>query len=133
MDTSFKILVTAGALVLAYGFLLGIPMAQARMKAAAAPRQLVNNHLEALIGGAVLIALAVAIDFSTLSTGLETTAAWLLSIAVGLAVVGGTLNWLQRVDDAFASRSPGFYLQSLSGPLNLAGIGLVVMGVLKAL
>jgi hypothetical protein len=133
VETSVKILIVAGMFSVSYGMLLGIPLAQARMKSPTAPRQLVNAHLEALIQGAVLLGLAVAAGFSTLPRGLEITAAFLLAIGGGLASAGGTANWLQAVDDAFAAKSPGWALQSLSGPLTVAGALLLLVGVLKAL
>ena len=133
METSFKILLLAGMLSLTYGFLLGIPMAQARMKAPSAPRHLVNVHLEALIQGAALLGLSLAASFSTLPSGLETTAAVILFGAAAVGLTGATLNWLQDVDDPFAARSPGFMLQAASGPANIVGIVLLLIGVLKAL
>lgn len=133
METSVKVLIVAGMLSLTYGLLLGIPMAQARMKGPAAPRLLTNVHLEALIQGAVLLGLAVAAGFSTLPSGLETTAAYLLAVACALGVAGGTTNWLQNVDDPFKAKSPGFMLQAASGPVNIVGAVLLLIGVLKAL
>ncbi len=133
MESAIKVLVVAGTLSLTYGFLLGIPMARARMAAPQAPRHLVNTHLEALIAGAILLALTAAISFSTLAEGLETTAAVLVAVAVGLSTAGGTANWLQRIDDPFKERSPGFYLQAASGPINVLGIVIILIGVLKGL
>ena len=133
METSVKILIVTGVLVLTYGFLLGIPMGQARMKAPQAPRHLVNTHLEALIMGAILLGLSVAASFSTLPSGLENTAAVLLAVAGVVSLAGSTLNWQQKVDDPFAARSPGWPMQAASGPVNIVGIVLILIGVLKAL
>ena len=132
MEGSVEVLIVAGTLITTYGFLLGIPFARARMRGPA-PRSLVNNHLEAMIGGAVLIALSVAAGYSTLDKGFELTAAWLLAIGVALAVAGGTLNWLMKTEDAFAQKPPGFYLQSASGPAISAGGVLMSIGVLMGL
>ena len=49
MTTAQNIVVTYGVLILAWGFLLGIPLAGARMKAAHAPRYLVTSHVAALM------------------------------------------------------------------------------------
>ncbi len=133
METSVKILITTGTLVLAYGFLLGFAMGRARMSSPTAPRQLVNVHLEALIQGAALLGLSLAASFSTLASGWEGTGAWLLAIGAALSLAGGTANWLQNVEDAFKARSPGFLLQATSGPVNTLGIAILVIGVLKAL
>ncbi len=132
METSGETLIVAGTLVLLYGFLLGIPMARARMAGPTAPRHLVNAHMEALIGGAILLALSFAAAYSTLASGLEILAAWLVIAGVVASLAGGTLNWLAGVDDQFASRSPGFMLQAAGGPAVVLGGLLFSFGVLKA-
>ena len=133
IETSAKVLITAGVLTLAYGFLLGFAMARARMAGPSAPKQLVNVHLEALIQGAALLGLSVAASFSTLASGWEETAAWLLAAGAALTLAGGTVNWLEHVEDAFKARSRGFLLQATGGPVNTVGILILVIGVLKAL
>lgn len=133
MESAVKVLLVAGVLVLVYGFGLGVPMARERSKAPQASRHLVNTHLEALIFGGILVALASALSFSTLRNGIELVAAWLLVAGAVLSLAGGTLNWLEKVDDPFAARSRGFMLQAASGPLSVIGILLVAIGVLKAL
>jgi hypothetical protein len=133
MEGSAKVLLVGGTLVLLYAFALGIPMAQARMKAPQAPRHLVNTHLEGLMAGAALLGLSFAAVFSTLTRGLELPAAWLLVGGVTSTLVGGTLNWRMEVDDPFAAKSPGFYLQAVGGPVLLLGMILLTIGVLKAL
>ncbi len=133
METSVETLIVAGTLVLLYGFLLGVPMAQARMAGPAAPRHLVTAHMEALIGGAILLALSIAASFSTLGKGFELLAVWLLIAGVVASLVGGTMNWLGKVDDQFAAKSPGFLLQAAGGPAIVLGGLLLTFGVLKAL
>jgi hypothetical protein len=133
VETSVKVLITAGTFVLLYAFVLGLPMAQARMKSPTAPRHLVNTHLEALQAGAVLLGLSLAASFGTLDFALENTAAWLLTAGVASTLVGGTLNWQTSAGDTFAEKSPGFYFQSLGGPLILVGGLILAIGVLKAL
>jgi hypothetical protein len=132
-ETAVKILIVAGTIVLTYGFALGLPMAQARMKSATAPRHLVNVHLEALMAGATLLGLSIAIAFGTLPDGWEIAAAWMLALGVASTLLGGTLNWLMGAGDAFAEKTPGFYLQSLGGPLVLAGGVILVVSVFKGL
>ena len=133
MEHSVKVLIVGGVAILTYGFLLGFAMGRARMRAPQAPKALVDVHLEALIQGAILLGLSVAASFSTLPSGLEGTAAWLLIIGGTLALAGGTLNWLQKVEDAFKARPPGFLLQAVGGPVSVLGILLMLVGVLKAL
>ena len=107
-------------------------MAQARMKSPTAPRHLVNTHLEALMAGPALLGLSLAASFSTLGSGLERIAAWLLVAGSVSTLTGGTLNWLQKVDDPFVAKKPGFYLQAIGGPVLLVGGILLTLGVLKA-
>jgi hypothetical protein len=133
VETSGKILVTVGTLLLVYAFLTGFAMARARMTAAVAPRNLVNLHMESLVGGGILVALTVAMTFAKLPSGLANLTATLLAAGVVSAVAGATLNWQQDIEDAFASKPVGFYLQSAAGPLNVAGIVLLAIGVLRAL
>jgi len=132
MEGSAEVLLVGGTLVLLYGFILGIPMAQARMKSPTAPRDLVNTHLEALMAGAALLGLSLAASYSALGSGVERLAAWLLVGGAASTLTGGTVNWLQEVDDPFTAKSPGFYLQAVGGPVLLVGGVLLTLGVLKA-
>lgn len=132
MERSAEVLLVGGTLVLLYGFILGVPMAQARMKSPTAPRHLVNTHLEALMAGPALLGLSLAASFSTLGSGLERLAAWLLVAGAVSTLSGGTLNWIQKTEDPFAAKTPGFYLQAIGGPVLLVGGVLLTLGVLKA-
>jgi len=133
VETSHKVLVVGGMVSLTYGFLLGIPLTAIRTRQPQASRHLVTAHLAAIIQGAMLIALTVAAAFSTLSRGLETVAASLLVCGCVLFVGGAVANWLQAVENHFATRSLGWKLLATSGPLNVIGISLLLAGVLKAL
>lgn len=133
MEGSAEVLIVAGTLVLTYGFLLGLPMARERMKAPTAPRHLVTTHLEALMAGAALLGLSLAMSYSTAGRGLEVTVAWLLIAGVVSSLVGGTMNWLMRADDAFATRSPGFLFQAVGGPVMLIGAILLSIAVLTSI
>lgn len=133
VERSAEALLVAGTLILVYGFILGVPMAQARMKSPTAPRHLVNTHLEALMAGAALLGLSFAASFSTLGSGLERIAAWLLVAGTVSTLAGGTVNWRTQADDQFAARSAGFYLQAAGGPMVLVGGVLLAMGVLKSI
>lgn len=133
MDVASRVLIVGGMCVLSFGLLLGIPMAVVRSKAPRAPRYLFAAHLAAIIQGGLLLALTVAIGFSTLSTGFETTAASLLVVGVVLFDLGLALNWLQGVDDAFAAGSIGNKISGLGTPLVLAGAGILLYGVLAAI
>lgn len=133
MDSATRILVVGGMSVLAFGLLLGIPMAVARSKAPRAPRYLFAAHLAAIIQGALLLALTIAVDVSPLSPGAETTAAWLLVGGVALFDLGLAANWLQRVQDGFGEKSFGNKVSALGTPLVLVGAGIVFFGVVAGL
>ena len=133
MDSATQILIVAGLILLMYGFLLGIPMALAREKASRAPRYLIAAHLAALIQGGMLLALTIAIDFSALSSWIETVIATIFACGVALFDLGLTLNWLQSIEDAFAERSLGYKISSAGTPLVLISAGVLLYGVLTAL
>lgn len=133
MDTSAKVLLVGGSVSLLYGFLLGLPLTMARMKSPTASRHLVTAHLAAIIQGATLLALSSVMGFSDLPDDLETAAAVLLVAGAVLFVAGAIANWRQSVEDHFAVRSFGWKLFSVSGPANLAGASVVVVGVLRGL
>lgn len=120
-------------LILSVGFLLGIPMAMARGRSPRAPRYLFAAHLAAIIQGGVLLALTVAISFSTLSMGIETIAALLLVGGIALFDLGLIVNWLQGVEDAFAENSLGNKISTVGTPLVLIGTGIMLYGVVAAL
>jgi hypothetical protein len=129
LDNAQKILVVYGTLSLGYGFVLGIPISQARMRAPEASRHLVIAHLSAIIQGAVHLGLSVALGLSQLTAWLETAGALLLIAGSALFVAGGTTNWLQGVGDHFAERSLGWKLFAVSSVGHLTGITVVIVGV----
>lgn len=133
MDYANQILVVGGMSILVVGFLLGIPMAVARSLAPRAPRYLLAAHLAAIIQGALLLALTVAIGFSALSFWVEAVAAWLLVSGVTLFDLGLALNWLQGVEDAFAEKSLGNKVSTIGTPLVLVGTGILFFGVVEAI
>lgn len=133
VETATRILIAGGTSVLLFGLLLGIPMAVARSKGPKPPRYLFSAHLAAIIQGGLLLALTIAVGFSTLSPGIETTAAALLVAGVALFDLGLTLNWLQGVEDAFGEDSLGNKISGLGTPLVLIGAGILFFGVIAAL
>ena len=75
MTTAQSIFTVYGVAVLAYGFLLGVPLAAARMKPPQAPRHLVTTHLSAIIQGAVHLGLAFVAGIVDLEAGWVNAAA----------------------------------------------------------
>ncbi len=133
MSTAQNLLVGYGVIVLAYGFLLGVPLAAARTKAPAAPRHLVTAHLSGLMQGPIHLSLAFAIGAVSFDSGLATVAVCLV-IAGSLAeTLGGTVNWLQGTGDQFEEQSLGFRLNSLTGVLIVPGILIIAIATLVKL
>ena len=133
VNNAQKILVVYGTLSLGYGFVLGIPISQARMRSPEASRHLVIAHLSAIIQGAVHLGLSVALGLAQLTAWLETASALLLVTGSALFVAGGTTNWLQGVGDHFAERSLGWKLFATSSVGHLSGISIVIVGVIVGL
>ena len=73
----------------------------------------------------------VAFGVADLGSGLATTSAWLLVIGSGLEAAGGAANWLSDSRDQFAEKNLGYKLNTLSSPPAIAGIGILVVGVLR--
>lgn len=132
MAAATRILIVGGMCVLAFGFLLGVPMAAARSKASRAPRYLFAAHLAAIIQGGLLLALTIAVGFSSLSAGAETLSASFLVGGIALFDAGLAVNWLQGVDDAFEEKSLGNKISTVGTPLVLVGTGILLYGVIAA-
>ncbi len=129
MTRAQEIVIVYGVMSLAYGFGLGIPLSRERMAAPAASRHLVIAHLSAILQGAMYLGLSAAFAMSELTSSLETSAAVLLVCGSVLFVTGATLNWRQHVGDHFAERSPGWRCFAVSSVGHLAGMMLVLVGV----
>lgn len=131
--SAHTVLVAGGVALIAYGFVLGLALSAARMKAPHAPRHLVTGHLAALLQGAILLGLAAALPAVRLPSALETAAAALLLAGVALFDAGVAANWLGAVGDHFAERSLGWWLLTASAPPNLAAAGLFLAGVARGI
>jgi len=131
METAAKVLVLGGVLNLAYGFALGVAMARARTTAPEAPRYLVLAHVGPLMQGPMLLALTIALALSTLSPGWEQLAAWSLVAGSAGVAAGDTMHWRSGTADAFATRGPGFSLQSAGAGASSLGLALVLIGVVQ--
>ena len=133
MSTAQNLLVGYGVLVLTYGFLLGVPLAAARMKTPAASRHLVTAHLSGLMQGPIHFGLAFALGAVSFDSSLATVAAGLVVAGSLAEITGGTLNWLQSTQDQFSERSMGFRVNSLTGLLAIPGALIIAVGVLGRL
>lgn len=133
MSTAQNLLVGYGVVVLTYGFVLGVPLAAARMKTPAASRHLVTTHLSGLMQGPIHLGLAFALGAASFDSGLAVTAAGLVVAGSLAEIAGGTVNWLQGTGDQFDERSIGFRINSLTGLLAIPGALIIAIGVLEGL
>lgn len=133
MDTASKILILGGMAALGVSFVLGFFFAKEREKAAQANRYLVMAHIGGLMGGTMLLALTVAVQYSDLGRGLETLAAALLTGGSLALVSKDTFNWRQGVTDEFKQQPA---LQTKVGVVSVlavtAGLLILSIGVLSA-
>jgi hypothetical protein len=129
-----KVLIAGGVLNLAYGVLLGYPIAVIRAQGApATPRYLMAAHLSTLLQAAVLLGLVFAARLSALGPGWLEVAAWLVVVASALVAAKDTVNWLTGVKDEFSEKAKTAPLAALAAPAETIGIGIFVVGVLTAL
>ena len=133
MTTAQKVLVGYGVIILAYGFLLGVPLSAIRNKEPAAPRNLVNAHLSGLIQPSIVISMAFALAATGFDGSWATIGAWLLVVGCASEAIGGTTNWLMNTGDQFAEKSTGLKINALSGPLCISGSLILAIGVLANL
>ena len=131
MSTAQQIAVVYGAVSVAFGMLLGLPLSQVRMAAPEAPRHLVVAHLSALMQGTMHFGIGFALGLSNLTPWLNTAAVMVLALGSMLFVAGATANWLQGIGDHFAVRSPGWWLLAVSGGPHIVGSLVLVAGVVS--
>lgn len=130
-----KVLIVGGVLNLAYGALLGYPIVVIRVKGApATPKYLMATHVGALLQAAILLGLVWAARLSTLGSGWQDTAAWLVVVTSALIAAKDTGNWLIGVKDEFGEK-PKYAapLAALGALGETIGIGIFVVGVLTTL
>jgi hypothetical protein len=134
MTVAEKVLIAGGVLNLAYGALLGYPIVVIRAKGApAVPKYLLATHISVLLHAAILLGLVWAARLSTLSSGWEDVAAWLVVGSSALIAAKDTLNWLTGVHDEFREKAKTMPLAALSAVAEPLGIGIFVVGVLTSL
>ena len=129
-----KVLIVGGVLNLAYGALLGYAVVVNRVKGApATPKYLMAAHIGTLLHAAVLLGLVWAARLSALGPGWLDVAAWLVVVSSALVAAKDTVNWLTGVQDEFTEKAKTTLLGGLAALGEPIGIGIFVVGVLKAL
>jgi hypothetical protein len=83
----------------------------------------------------VLLGLVWAAQLSTLSSGWETVAAWLVVVSSALVAAKDILNWLTGVKDEFHEQAARRFalLGALAALGETVGVGIFLVGVLVAL
>jgi hypothetical protein len=97
MDTAQRIIVVYGISTLGYGFALGIPMSQTRMRSPQALRHLAVAHLAANHPGWRPSRPFRRPGLSQLTAWLESASALLLVMGSAIFVAGESVNWLQEL------------------------------------
>ena len=134
LSAAAKILLVGGMLNLLFAFVMGFVLSRVRLKDPTAEHSwLLQSHRNGLWEGFLLLGLIFAVEFSTLSTGLETLAVLLLVIASALSDGSAIANIVQGIPDQFAQRRTGYYLAATNATLAAVGLVIVFVGVLKAL
>ncbi len=129
-----KVLIVGGVLNLAYGVLLGYPITVIRAKGAPATQKyLMAAHVGALLQAAVLLGLVWAARLSTLGSGWQDVAAWLVVVSSALIAAKDTVNWLTGVQDEFGEKAKTAPLGALGAVAEPIGVGIFIVGVLQAL
>lgn len=134
MSFAEKILIVGGVLNIAYGLLIGIPVAIIRLNSPTYSKYLRVVHIGALMWGPILISLSLALVLSTLDESIELVAAWLIVIASILLNAKDTINWLMGTNDEFAEkpRLP-ILLGGLSSIASIISILIISVGVIQSL
>jgi hypothetical protein len=129
-----KILLVGGMLNLLFAFGIGFVLSRVRLKDPTAEHGwLLQAHRVSLWEGFMLLGLIFAVEFSTLSQGVENLSAWLLVAASALQASSTIANLVQDVPDQFAQRRAGYYLAAANAVFGSVGLVILFVGVLKAL
>ncbi len=90
-------------------------------------------HISVILHAAILLGLVWAARLSTLASGWEDVAAWLVVTSSALIAAKDTLNWLTGVQDEFTEKAKTAPLAGIAALAEPLGIGIFLVGVLSAL
>lgn len=132
MSNAQNLFVVYGVVVLMVGLGLGTVLGLLRMKNPPI-RTLATAHVETLMQAPIHLGLAFAVGAVGFESGWATWGAALFVIGSGMQAIGVTLNWITNTADQFATRSPGFYVNSASTYAMMPGAIIIAAGVLSHL
>jgi hypothetical protein len=132
MSTAQRVFVGYGTIILAVGFVLGTVLGMRRMNTPHV-RTLATAHVETLMQAAMHLGLAFAVGVVGFSSSAATWGAWLLVAGSAMQATGVTLNLVTHTDDQFATRAPGFVVNSLSSFVIWPGLVITAWGILSRL
>lgn len=139
MEPAAKILVVAGMVHYAYSCVIGFALSKIRLRMGTSlgtpdtGNWLPLAHRVSLWWGFMFLGMPWVLVLSPLASGVETLAAWLLVASSALSDIEPLLNQWQGVKDPVAERSLTFYLGGISAVLVTVGIGILTVGVIRAL
>jgi hypothetical protein len=104
-----------------------------RERRAAVSKYLMAKHVSAVLHAAMLLGLVWAARLSTLGSGWHDVAASLVVASSALIAAKDTSTWPTGVQDEFSEKAKTAPLGALGAITMTAGVGIFVVGVLKAL
>lgn len=122
--------VTALALLLG-GFVTGVFMSVIRAEEPATPKYLSLAHQGSFMQAALLLGVAFALGFSTMSEAYDTITALVASAAALLLFSKDVVNWRLGVEDEFRHRGLGYKMAVAFGPVHLIGLVMLTVAVLS--
>lgn len=129
-----NILVLAGVLNLAYGFLTGFAYAKERMSKEWVSRYLQAAHIGPLLQGIMLLSLTIAFQVASLSETMQSISIWLLVASSIFIALKDTVNWLMSIKDEFQEKPIlGKSLGTIGVLTGFIGLGILIYGVFKGI
>jgi hypothetical protein len=132
MSAAQRLFVGYGTSILAVGFVLGTVLGMLRRNTPSV-RNLATAHIETLMQAAMHLGLAFAVGAAHFDSTAATWGAALLVIGSAMQAGGVTLNWVTNAEDQFASRPPGFVVNSTATFVIWPGLLITGWGILTGL
>lgn len=133
MEPAAKILIAGGMANLLYSSAVGFRLARMRSRGPIADTFLPLAHRVSLWWGFMFLGLVWSVQLSSLRTGLETLAAWLLIGSSVLSDIEPVINYLQGAEDPVAEGRITVYTAGVSFVLVTVGLVILSVGVVRGL